>query len=315
AYLQSSRASILINGSPTSEFSIKRGLQQVDPLSLLLFILVMEGLHGVMSNTINSGLIRDIKLGSSDITLSHLFYADDVVITFEWNSGDLDNVIWVLHVFHLASGLKINIHKSNIYDIGVSNEEVSSMASRTGCAAGSFPFTYLGLSIGSNMNLTSSWNILVDHFQKRLSSWKANLLSIGWRLTLIKAVLGSLGIYYLSIFKAPEVILKSLERLRGMNIGSLKAFNLALLQKWRWRLFSSPNAHWVKVIKALHGQEGGLDHQERSQVDLNSEDDTCIWSMADDGVFSVRSIRRVIDSKLLPSMLSATTWEKLSRVK
>nr|GFD01376.1 putative RNA-directed DNA polymerase, eukaryota, reverse transcriptase zinc-binding domain protein [Tanacetum cinerariifolium] len=148
AYLQSSRASILINGSPTSEFSIKRGLQQVDPLSLLLFILVMEGLHGVMSNTVNSGLIRDIKLGSSDITLSHLFYADDVVITFEWNSGDLDNVIWVLHVFHLASGLKINIHKSNIYDIGVSNEEVSSMASRTGCAAGSFPFTYLGLSIG-----------------------------------------------------------------------------------------------------------------------------------------------------------------------
>nr|GEW85888.1 hypothetical protein [Tanacetum cinerariifolium] len=280
---------------------------------LLSLVRLSSGLHGVMSNTVNSGLIRDIKLGSSDITLSHLFYADDVVITSEWNSGDLDNVIWVLHVFHLASGLKINIHKSNIYDIGVSNEEVSSMASRTGCAAGSFPFTYLGLSIGSNMNLTSSWNILVDHFQKRLSSWKANLLSIGWRLTLIKAVLGSLGIYYLSIFKAPEVILKSLERLRGMNIGSLKAFNLALLQKWRWRLFSSPNAHWVKVIKALHGQEGGLDHQERSQVDLNSEDDTCIWSMADDGVFSVRSIRRVIDSKLLPSMLSATTWEKLSR--
>ncbi|GKE52002.1 hypothetical protein Tco_1487158, partial [Tanacetum coccineum] len=81
------------------------------------------------------------------------------------------------------------------------------------------------------------------------------------RLTLIKAVIGSLRIYYLSSFKAPEVILKSLERLRGMHIGSLKAFNLSLLQKWLWRLFSSLNAHWVKVIKALHGQEGGLDHQ------------------------------------------------------
>ncbi|GKB79217.1 hypothetical protein Tco_0946112 [Tanacetum coccineum] len=190
---------------------------------------------------------------------------------------------------------------------------------------------------------------------------------------------------------APGVILKSLERLRsrffwsgpqdaksiawvkwsnvlpsfekrGLNIGSLKAFNISLLQKWRWRLFSSPNAHWVNVIKALHGQEGGLDHQgcnfngtwsriggsfnflhskdiiplnsflfknwsradigirnmaylrellvEISQVDLNSEGDTCIWSMVDDSVFSVRSIRHVIDSKLLPSMLSATTWEK-----
>ncbi|GJU39873.1 RNA-directed DNA polymerase, eukaryota, reverse transcriptase zinc-binding domain protein [Tanacetum coccineum] len=45
----------------------------------------------------------------------------------------------------------------------------------------------------------------------------------------------------------------------GLNIGSLKAFNLALLQKWRWRLLSSPNALWVQVIKAYHGQEGGFD--------------------------------------------------------
>lgn len=86
------------------------------------------------------------------------------------------------------------------------------------------------------------------------------MLSIGGRLTLIKSVLESLGIYYLSIFKFPESVLKSLESLRasffrggsrdhkkmawikrdnilasydkgGLNIGSLKAFNLALLQK------------------------------------------------------------------------------------
>ncbi|GJZ72957.1 RNA-directed DNA polymerase, eukaryota, reverse transcriptase zinc-binding domain protein [Tanacetum coccineum] len=49
------------------------------------------------------------------------------------------------------------------------------------------------------------------------------------------------------------------ESSRGLNIGSLKSFNLALLQKWRWRWFSFPNAIWVKVIKAIHGQEGGFD--------------------------------------------------------
>nr|GEZ20428.1 hypothetical protein [Tanacetum cinerariifolium] len=46
----------------------------------------------------------------------------------------------------------------------------------------------------------------------------------------------------------------------GLNVDSLKAFNLALLQKCRWRLLSHKNALWVKVIKALHGQEGGFDN-------------------------------------------------------
>ncbi|GJR20209.1 putative RNA-directed DNA polymerase, eukaryota, reverse transcriptase zinc-binding domain protein [Tanacetum coccineum] len=204
ACLESSRTSILVNGSPTSEFSIKRGLRQGDPLSPFLFIIVMEGLHVALSDAVQSGLIRGIKFGNSDFSLSHLFYADDVVISLEWSSFYMDNIIHILQVFHLASGLKINIHKSNVYGIGVSADEVSHMANNTGCASGSFPFIYLGLPIGANMGLTSNWKILIDRFHAKLSTWKANLLSIGGRFTLIKSVLGSLGIYYLSIFKAPQ---------------------------------------------------------------------------------------------------------------
>nr|GEV95719.1 cysteine-rich receptor-like protein kinase [Tanacetum cinerariifolium] len=44
-FLISSKASVLVNGSPTDEFSFHRGLNQVDPLSNFLFILVMESLH------------------------------------------------------------------------------------------------------------------------------------------------------------------------------------------------------------------------------------------------------------------------------
>ncbi|GKB67913.1 putative RNA-directed DNA polymerase, eukaryota, reverse transcriptase zinc-binding domain protein, partial [Tanacetum coccineum] len=108
---------------------IKRGLRQGVPLSPFLFILVMEGLHCAISNAISSGLIHGIKIRSSDIMLSHLFYVDDVVITTEWNVDGLDYIIQMLHVFYLALGLNINIHISNIYGIGVSNEEVSVMAS------------------------------------------------------------------------------------------------------------------------------------------------------------------------------------------
>ncbi|GKA89741.1 putative RNA-directed DNA polymerase, eukaryota, reverse transcriptase zinc-binding domain protein [Tanacetum coccineum] len=226
--------------------------------------------------------------GSVLTNISHLFYADDVMITTEWSTHDMEKIIRVLQVFYLASSLKINIHKSNVYGIRVSAEEGFDIANNTGCASGSFQFTYLGLPISSNMSITSNWKCLLDQFYSRLSNWKENLLSFRGRLTLIKVVLGILGIYFLSIFKVPQSILKSLERIRAaffwggsqytkkiawvkwfnvissfdkgeLGIGSLKSFNLALLQKWRWRMFFNPHIMWVKVIKAFHGHEGGFD--------------------------------------------------------
>lgn len=46
--LSSSWASMLFNGSSTKEFLITKGVQQGDPLSHFLFIIVMEGLNVAM---------------------------------------------------------------------------------------------------------------------------------------------------------------------------------------------------------------------------------------------------------------------------
>nr|GEV59999.1 RNA-directed DNA polymerase, eukaryota, reverse transcriptase zinc-binding domain protein [Tanacetum cinerariifolium] len=119
----------------------------------------------------------------------------------------------------LSAGLKINI-KSNVYGIGVLDVDVSSMASNSRCASGSFPFTYLGLPIGFIMSLTSSWQVLLGRLQSKLSSWKANLLSIGDRYTL-KSILRRLSIYYFLIFKVPESFLNSLERSRAIFFGEV----------------------------------------------------------------------------------------------
>ncbi|GJV69334.1 RNA-directed DNA polymerase, eukaryota, reverse transcriptase zinc-binding domain protein [Tanacetum coccineum] len=83
ACLDSTRTSILVNGSPTSEFNVRRGLKQGDLLSPFLFIIIMEGLNVALSNSVHNGLIRGVNIGSTDINLSHLFFADDVVITTE----------------------------------------------------------------------------------------------------------------------------------------------------------------------------------------------------------------------------------------
>ncbi|GKC34656.1 hypothetical protein Tco_1047040, partial [Tanacetum coccineum] len=66
---ESERSYILINGSSSSEFSIKRGLRQGDPLGPFLFIIIMEGLHIALKDAVQSGLLRGAKVVSSDVTI------------------------------------------------------------------------------------------------------------------------------------------------------------------------------------------------------------------------------------------------------
>ena len=155
------------------------------------------------------------------------------------------------------------------------------MAREIGCAAIKPPFVYLGLPVGQNMTRIQAWKTLRDRFITKLSRWKAKMLSIGGRLTLLKTVLGSHGSYLMSLFAIPTTVLKSLEALRtlffgadigerkinwvswsrvlaskengGLGVGSLFSFNKAMLFKWRCRFFKNPNALWVSVIKAIHG--------------------------------------------------------------
>nr|GEV17766.1 putative RNA-directed DNA polymerase, eukaryota, reverse transcriptase zinc-binding domain protein [Tanacetum cinerariifolium] len=213
--LRSARTSILVNGSPSLEFSIRRGLRQGDPFSPFLFIIVTEGLHLAINKAVQTNLIREVFVGAAEFNVSHFFFADDVIIVTEWSNHDMDNLKRILHVFHLASGLKINMLKSNGFGVGVPTDDVVVMAHGNGCEARSFPFKYLGVPIGSNMNRVDGWSHLVSKFNDMLSNWKANLLFIGGRLNLTKAVLSSVGIYHMSIFRFPETTIRTLERIRA----------------------------------------------------------------------------------------------------
>ncbi|XP_071726921.1 uncharacterized protein [Rutidosis leptorrhynchoides] len=44
----------------------------------------------------------------------------------------------------------------------------------------------------------------------------------------------------------------------GLNVGSLKAKNLALLGKWWWKFKTSKDTLWIRIIKSIFGIEGGL---------------------------------------------------------
>ncbi|GKB90683.1 reverse transcriptase domain, reverse transcriptase zinc-binding domain protein [Tanacetum coccineum] len=89
--LRSSSMSILVNGSPTEEFGLERGVRQGDPLSPFLFILAAEGLNAVVKEAVESGIFRGVKLGANNVMVSHLQYVDDTIFFGEWNR---ENAKW-----------------------------------------------------------------------------------------------------------------------------------------------------------------------------------------------------------------------------
>ena len=77
------RFSILVNGSPEGFFGRSRGLRQGDPLSSLLFLLIMEVLSKILNKTKENNLIRGFQVGavnSVGVQISHLLFADDTIL-------------------------------------------------------------------------------------------------------------------------------------------------------------------------------------------------------------------------------------------
>ncbi|GJW45828.1 RNA-directed DNA polymerase, eukaryota, partial [Tanacetum coccineum] len=262
--LKSSKGSVLVNGSPTSEFQFFKGLKQ--------------------------GAVLD-----NSLQLSHLFYADDVIFIGQWCTSNITTIIRVLECFFRASGLRINLHKSKLMGVAVENSLVNSAANNIGCMTLSLPFSYLGVNVGGHMSRIASWDVVINKVLSRLSKRKMKVLSVGGRLTLLKSVLGSTPIYYMSLFKAPIQVINILEAIRskdlnnhrshffngvehsvrkmmlvkwdnvlaskekgGLGVSSFYALNRALIFKWVWRFCTQGNSIWSRVIKALHGEEGNL---------------------------------------------------------
>jgi hypothetical protein len=77
------RFSILVNGTPSDFFTSSRGLRQGDPLSPLLFVVVMEALSRMLNATMNQRLLIGFSVGSRDIeelVVNHQLFADDTLI-------------------------------------------------------------------------------------------------------------------------------------------------------------------------------------------------------------------------------------------
>lgn len=67
--LKSTTISVLVNGSPTVEFPMQRGLRQGNPLSPFLFLIVVEALSVMRAKACSQGIYRGLKIGNDRLEL------------------------------------------------------------------------------------------------------------------------------------------------------------------------------------------------------------------------------------------------------
>jgi hypothetical protein len=125
------------------------------------------------------------------------------------------NLKLILSAFEQLSGLKINFHKSELFCFGEAVDVANSYAEIFGCGIGSFPISYLGIPIHYRRLTLAEWKIVEERLQKRLTSWKGKLLSLGGRLVLINSVLTNMVLYMISFFQLPKGVLHRLDYFRS----------------------------------------------------------------------------------------------------
>jgi hypothetical protein len=205
--------SVLVNGSPTEQVSINRGLKQGDPLAPFLFLLVVEGLRSLMHKAVSMGYFRGFKI-DSEMTISHLQYADDTLLIGEPCVENLWAMKAILRWFELISGLKVNFSKSCLVGINVGSDFMDEAANFLHCKIGKISFIYRGLPVGANPRLSATWRPVIKTTEDRLSSWRNRYVSLGGRVILINSVLSAIPIFYLSFLKFPSCVQLEIVRIQ-----------------------------------------------------------------------------------------------------
>jgi hypothetical protein len=105
--LSSSSTQVLLNGVPGDHIHHRRGLRQGDPLSPMLFILVMDVLGHMIAKAANEGLLLPLSTRALQHRIS--IYADDVALFLRPEARDISIIMDILNLFGEASGLKTNL--------------------------------------------------------------------------------------------------------------------------------------------------------------------------------------------------------------
>jgi len=308
--------SILMNGTTKGFFKGGRGLRQGDPLSPYLFIILQEVLSRLIKEKVAEKSFRHFSQPRGTILVSHLMYADDVVVFTNGGCRSIRCILNILNTYEKWSGQLINKEKTAMYfSKKLPMARRRNLKRLMGFSEGKFPFKYLGVLIVSGRMKIGDLEELENNVKRKISGWKMKLLSAGGRVILLRHVLASMALHQLVVLQVPKLIISSLNRLMssffwgerdgkgkkklvawrnickpieegGLGIRSFDEMQKALHLKLAWKLMHE-NSLWTNFFRSKYVGNKPL-------MVLDSQKGTSFWRMI------VRSI---------PTVLSNSKWK------
>ena len=216
------------NGTVNGYFKGKRGLRQGDLLSPHLFVIAMNFLSMMLNRAVATERSK-YHAKCEKMKLTHLSFADDLLIFIDGSIESVQTVLKVLREFELRSGLAVSFQKTGFFASGLSQDELDTIQASTGMSHGSLPFRYLGVPLNSKKLSLSACQPLLQQVKSRFSAWSVKSLSFSGRLLLIKTVISGITTFWSSAFILPKSCIKKINSMCSLFLwkGSLEGHHSA----------------------------------------------------------------------------------------
>jgi hypothetical protein len=288
ACVKSVKYKVRYNDQETEGFNPTRGLRQGDPLSPYLFLICAEGLSSLLAHQEEVRGIEGVKVCRNAPSVSHLLFADDSLILMKANIVNATSLRQVLDQYCANSGQLVSDGKCSIYfSPNVDVQVKADICSELNILTEALSDRYLGLPAMVGMDKSDNFMYLLERVIARLNGWKEKTMSMGAKEILLKAVIQSISVFAMGVFKIPNNICKSITDAMaafwwgdtddhkkmhwrawwrmcipkidgGMGFHDLHSFNLAMLAKQTWRLLNNPTSLCASILQAKYYSDGNL---------------------------------------------------------
>ncbi|XP_062103395.1 uncharacterized protein LOC133814454 [Humulus lupulus] len=278
--LKRTRYYLLMNGRIQGSFKGEKCLRQGDPISPLLFVLIMEYLTRLLAHSSRKKGFGFHPL-CKQLGLTNLCFADDLILFCKGNLSSVTHIQDAFKKFCSSTGLSANKSKSHIYFGGVKEDNKKKILELMQIEEGSFPLKYLGVQLRPTKWKASDCGVILDKLNKNLNCWASRNLSFAGRAQLIHSVLLGIRNFWMSLFILPYKITAAIDKscrdflwgvngnrsklhipswekvclpknLGGIGFREGKKWNMALMAKCLWAISNKQDCLWVRWINSVY---------------------------------------------------------------